>query len=158
MKRLKKITGGAAVYPLFVLFGLNAVDRLDYAAFSVLTPNIRDTFGLSLAGVLGLITATLPLQFIIGIPIAFLADRTRRVRLAMIGASLWAMFSAATGLAVNILQLGLARVGSGLAKTTNAPTHNSLLADYYSVDVRPSVYATHQAALNMENTYLPTTS
>src|SRR3954452_10050302 len=151
MNRLRKITGGAALYPLVILFGLNAVDRLDQAAFAILTPNIRDSFGLSLTGILTLITATTPLTLALGIPIAYMADRTRRVRLAMIGATLWAFFSAATGLAVNIMQLGLARIGSGLAKTTNDPTHNSLLADYYSVDVRPSVYATHQAALNLAN-------
>ena len=141
MNRLRKITGGAPIYPLFVLFGLNAVDRLDYAAFNVLTPNIRDSFGLSLTGILTLITLTLPLQFMIGIPIAYMADRTNRIRLAQIGAALWALFSAATGFAINIMQLGLARIGSGLAKTTNDPTHNSLLADYYPVDVRPSVYS-----------------
>src|SRR3954471_2117750 len=151
MNRLKKITGGAPLFPLFVLFGLNAVDRLDQAAFGVLTPNIRDSFGLSLTGILSLITLTLPLQFIIGIPIAYMADRTNRIRLARIGASLWAIFSAWTGLAVNLMQLGLARIGSGLAKTTNDPTHNSLLADYYSVDVRPSVYSAHQSAVNVGN-------
>ena len=69
----------------------------------------------------------------------------------MIGATLWAGFSAATGFAVNLMQLGLARIGSGLAKTTNDPTHNSLLADYYPVDVRPSVYSAHQASLNLGN-------
>jgi branched-chain amino acid transport system ATP-binding protein len=151
MGRLRRITGGAAMYPLFVLFGLNAVDQLDRVAFGVLAPNIRDSFGLSLAGILGLITLITPVTLAIGIPVAYFADRTRRVRLAVIGAALWALFSAATGLAVNLLQLGIARIGSGLAKTTNDPTHNSLLADYYGVDVRPSVYAVHQAAQNVGN-------
>src|SRR5439155_23821958 len=96
MNKLRKITGGAPFYPLFVLFGLNAVDRLDYAAFGILTPNIRDSFGLSLVGITSLITLTLPLQLVLGIPIAYMADRTRRIRLAMIGATLWAFFSAAT--------------------------------------------------------------
>src|SRR5206468_825272 len=64
------------------------------------------------------------------------------------GATVWAVFSVATGFAVNVFQLGTARVGSGLAKATNDPTHNSLLADYYPPEVRPSIYATHQAALN----------
>ena len=49
------------------------------------------------------------------------------------------------------MQLALARIGSGLAKTTNDPTHNSLLADYYPVDVRPSVYSAHQASRNLGN-------
>jgi branched-chain amino acid transport system ATP-binding protein len=91
----------------------------------------------------------IPMQFVVGVPIAYVADRTSRVRLMRIGASLWAVFSIATGFAVNVLQIGLARVGSGLAKATNDPTHNSLLADYYPPTVRPSVYAAHQGAFNL---------
>ena len=146
--RRERLTGGAPLFPLVVLFGLNAVDELDRAAFNVLLPNIRDSFGLDLAGVLLLVALLIPMQLALGIPIAFWADRTKRVRLAAVGASIWAVFSVATGFAVNILQLGLARVGSGLGKATNDPTHNSLLADFYPVDVRPTVYAGHQAARN----------
>ena len=146
--RVDRFTGGGPVYPLVVLFGLNAVDQLDRTAFNVLLPNIRESFGLDLAGVLLLVVLMTPLQLLIGIPIAYLADRTNRVRLAAAGASVWALFSVATGFAVNVVQLGLARVGAGLGKATNDPTHNSLLADYYPPHVRPSVYAGHQAALN----------
>jgi ABC-type branched-subunit amino acid transport system ATPase component/MFS family permease len=144
-----RLTGGAPLFPLVVLFGLNTVDQLDRAAFNVLLPNIRDAFGLDLAGVLLLVALLIPMQLALGIPIAFWADRTNRVRLAAIGASVWAVFSVATGFAVNIVQLGLARVGSGLGKATNDPTHNSLLADFYPVNVRPTVYSAHQAALNL---------
>ncbi|MGH2687150.1 MAG: MFS transporter, partial [Actinomycetota bacterium] len=98
---------------------------------------------------LTLVALLIPMQFALGIPIAFWADRTKRTRLAAAGASVWAVFSIATAFAVNVMQLGLARVGSGLGKATNDPTHNSLLADYYPVTVRPTVYAAHQAALNL---------
>jgi ABC-type branched-subunit amino acid transport system ATPase component/sugar phosphate permease len=147
-ERIRARLGGAPAFPLVVLFGLNAVDQLDRAAFNVLLPNIRDSFGLDLSEILLLSVLLLPLQFAVGVPLAYLADRSSRVRLAAIGAGIWAIFSVATGLAVNVMQLGLARVGSGLAKATNDPTHNSLLADYYPVSVRPTVYAAHQAALN----------
>ena len=137
------------MYPLVVLFGLNAVDHLDRAAFNVLAPNIRDSFGLNIQGILLLSILLIPVQFLVGVPIAYFADRTSRVRIMRIGATLWAAFSVATGFAVNVLQIGLARVGSGLAKATNDPTHNSLLADYYPPNVRPSVYAAHQGAFNL---------
>ena len=46
---------GAPLFPLLVLFGLNAVDELDRTAFAVLLPDIRDEFGLNLTGILGLV-------------------------------------------------------------------------------------------------------
>ena len=52
------ITLGAPVFPLAVLFGLNAVDELDRAAFAVLLPDIHDHFGLSDATALALVAAT----------------------------------------------------------------------------------------------------
>ena len=153
--RLEKLGGGAPLYPLAVLFGLNSVDELDRTAFNVLLPDIRDSFGLSLAGVLLLVSLITPMVVVAGVAIAYYADRAPRVRLAILGATLWSVFSFATGLVVNIGQMALARLGSGLAKATNDPTHNSLLADYYPVDVRPTVYAVHRAANNVGNFFGP---
>jgi branched-chain amino acid transport system ATP-binding protein len=60
--RLQRLTGGAPVFPLVVLFGLNAVDHLDRAAFNVLAPNIRDSFGLDIQGILLLSILLIPVQ------------------------------------------------------------------------------------------------
>ena len=113
---LHSITGGAAAMPLLVLFGLNAVDELDRTAFAVLLPEIRDEFGLSLQGILtvvGLVTlAALALQ----VPIAVLADRSNRIRIAWVGALAWAVFSIMTGMANTLLVLGIARAGSGIGR------------------------------------------
>ena len=144
--RIAKLTGGASFFPLFVLFGLNAVDELDQAAFSVLLPNIRDSFGLSLTGVLSLNALITPVAAGLGLLIAFFADRGPRARIAAFGATCWAGFSVLTGLATNIFVLGFSRIGTSMGRSVNAPTHNSLLSDYYPVTVRPSVYAFHGAA------------
>ncbi len=48
------ITGGDALFPLIILFGLNAVDELDRTVFGVLGPEIRDSFGLTNQGYLTL--------------------------------------------------------------------------------------------------------
>jgi len=69
------ITGGAAIYPLLILFGLNAVDELDRTAFAVLLPNIRDEFGLDLTGLLALIAAVSFVALVLQIPIASYSDR-----------------------------------------------------------------------------------
>ncbi|MSV93289.1 MAG: hypothetical protein F2860_02385, partial [Actinobacteria bacterium] len=49
---LRELCGGEAAYPLLLLFGLNAVDELDRAAFGVLLPNIREHFNLDLSTML----------------------------------------------------------------------------------------------------------
>src|SRR5438093_601242 len=100
--RLAAITGGGPAYPLIVLFGLNLVNQLDQTAFGVLAPNIRDAFGLDLAGVLTLVTLIVPLQIFVGLPVSYYADRLNRIRIAVTGACIWALFSVATGLSVNV--------------------------------------------------------
>ncbi len=140
------LTGGAPLYPLIVLFGLNAVDELDRAALNVLTPEIRDHFGLSLSGVLSLVALVEVGAIILGLPLAFWADRRSRVRIARTGATLWGGFSLLTGLAPNLGVLAVARAGAGMGRAVNTPTHFSLLADYYPTTVRPKVYGVHRSA------------
>jgi ABC-type branched-subunit amino acid transport system ATPase component/sugar phosphate permease len=143
---LYNATGGAAIYPLAVLFGLNMVDELDRSAFGVLTPEIRDHFGLDTSGILTVISLSLVAALILGLPIGFYADRHRRLPIAIAGAAMWGFFSVLTGLAPTIWVLGIARAGSGLGRAVNDPTHNSLLADYYDIPTRPRVYAIHRYA------------
>src|SRR3954454_15275681 len=125
-RRMLIITGGAAIYPLLVLFGLNAVDELDRTAFAVLLPNIRDAFGLDLTGVLTLIAVVALGALLLQVPIANLADRSNRVRISWIGALVWGLFSLMTGLATTLVALAIARSGSGIGKAVVDPTHNSL--------------------------------
>jgi len=146
---LKRITNGAPLFPLGVLFGLNAVDELDRQAFSVLLPEIKDHFNLSLTGVTTIVALITPLALLLGPFVGHFADRANRVRLAAMGASVWSVFSFLTGIVPNVGLLLLARAGSGIGKVVNDPTHNSLLPDFYDVDSRVKVYAAHRAANNL---------
>ncbi len=143
---LRSVTGGAATYPLIVLFGLNAVDELDRTAFGILVPEIREDFGLDLQGMLSLIAFVSLCALALQVPIAMLADKYNRVRIAWIGAAAWAMFSLGTGLASGVVILAIMRAGSGVGKAVVDPTHNSLLSDYYEPSVRPRVFSAHRAA------------
>jgi ABC-type branched-subunit amino acid transport system ATPase component len=144
--RLERITQGAPVFPLLVLFGLNAVDELDRTAFAILTPNIRDHFGLENQGILSIISLVVLLALIGSIVIGYYADRVRRVRLALGGAALWGVFTLFTGLATGVLMLVAARSLTALGRAVNDPTHNSLLADYYPPAARVQVYGFHRVA------------
>lgn len=143
---LRQMCGGESAFPLVVLFGLNAVDELDRAAFGVLLPNIRDAFDLDNSGVLTLVAVVSLAALALQVPIAQFADRFPRVPLAIGGAVIWALFSGMTGFATGVVILGIARSGSALGKAVIDPTHNSLLSDYYPVEARSQVYSFHRAA------------
>src|SRR5690606_18243738 len=93
--------------------------------------------------VIGLIVGV---SLLVQIPIAHLADRSNRIRLGIVGALVWSCFSFGTALMANVWLLGIMRSGSGLGKSVIEPTHNSLLADYYPVHLRPRIYSFHRSA------------
>ena len=146
-KRLdpRRITGDYPLFPLAVLFALNAVDELDSAAFGVLLPEIRHEFGLSLTAVTAIAVVAAPVAVLFQLPVAWWTDRRRRVPVATAGSLLWAAFSVGTGVATGLAFLIVARSGSALAKVANT-THPSLLADYYPPEVRGSAYYAHGLA------------
>ena len=146
MKWLTEICGGQAAYPLVILFGLNAVDELDRAAFGILLPEIRKEFGIDLKTALGLVALSSVAALALQVPIAQLADRSKRVPMAIAGALVWAVFSGMTGLATGVIMLTIARSGSSIGKAVIDPTHNSLLADYYPIETRSRVFSAHRAA------------
>ncbi len=143
--RFSRIVGDGPVYPILILFGLNAVDELDRTAFAILTPEIRDEFGLGFQGLLTLVAVVLAFSLALQIPIAGLADKMNRVHLAIIGALAWATFSFMTGLATSIVFLAFMRSGSAVGKGVIDPTHNSLIADWYAPNQRPAVFSFHRA-------------
>lgn len=143
---LREICAGEPAFPLFVLFGLNAVDELDRAAFGILLPEIRDHFGLDLSTMLGLVALASVAALALQVPIAQWADRSKRIPLVASGALVWALFSGLTGLATGLIVLTIARSGSSLGKAVIDPTHNSLIADYYPIETRTKVYSVHRAA------------
>jgi ABC-type branched-subunit amino acid transport system ATPase component/sugar phosphate permease len=145
-QRLLAITGGAPVFPLAILFALNLVDELDRSAFGILTPEIRDDFHLDNAGILGIVAlvsiAALAGQTIIG----FYADRMSRVKIALVGAATWGLFTLGTGAVPVVGLLILVRCFTALGRAVNDPTHSSLLSDYYPPESRVRVFGVHRAA------------
>ncbi len=147
--RLAAITGGEAIAPLAVLFGLNLVDELDRIAFVVMGPEIGDTFGIKDGDVIVIGTLVAIAALAAVLPISFLADRFNRVRLVAFAAMSWMSLSVLTGLAgwAGVLALLIvARLGAGIGRAVNEPVHTSLLPDYYSAPHLPKVYTVHRSA------------
>ena len=146
VRALRTIAGQGPLYPLLILFALNAVDELDRSAFYVLIPEIRDEFELGFQGLLTFVGAVNVLVLALAVPIAGLADRYSRVRIALAGALAWSVFSFSTGLATGILFLGFVRSGSAIGASVVPPTHNPLLSDWFPPADRPRVFAFHRSA------------
>jgi ABC-type branched-subunit amino acid transport system ATPase component/MFS family permease len=143
---LGDLCGDGPLYALIVLFGLNAVDELDRTAFAVLSPNIADHFGVGLSGIFVVIALVGVVALGLQIPVAYLADRFSRVKLALAGGLVLAFFTAGIGLSLNVVLLGVMLAGAGLGKSVIEPTHYSLLADYFPIGLRPRIYSFHRAA------------
>ena len=144
MNQLRRELSGASPYPLLILAGLNFMDWADQSAYGVLLPDIRDALHLTDTGILLVSAIGGALGLLLTVPIAWMADRSNRIRIALIGATVWALFSISTGFATVVALLVIVRCGAAVGQAVVFPTHNSLLADYYPIDSRPKVYASHQ--------------
>ena len=100
-----------SAYGFFVVILLAAVytfNFLDRQLLSILSEPIRKELGLSYTQVGMLTGLTFALFYTtFGIPLAWLADRTHRVRIIAAACAVWSLFSMACGLAVNFSALAL---------------------------------------------------
>jgi len=145
----RRITAPYSLSPLIVLIGLASMVQLDGAAFNILVPDIKNSYHLSLTGVSFITAVSLPLGLLVDVPVGYYADRVPRMRMACIGLMLFMGFSALTGVAGAVASLGvlyLARSGVAVGGAFTS-TQNSLLADYYPIDIRPRVYYAQRAAI-----------
>ena len=143
---LTDLSGGGPVYALAILFGFNMVEEMDRDSFGLLIPNIQKSFHMSYAGILSLVAVAALLGLSLTVPIAQLSDTSNRVRLMLIGSSIFALFSFGTGLAAFIWVLVIMRSGSGLGQATVLPTHNSLMSDWFPIAARPRVFSVYRFA------------
>ena len=138
-----------SIFPLGVLFGIELLDQATQSAFNVLTPNVRDAFHLTNAGILLIVAIAGAAALLCTLPIAILADRSARVPIALIGALVGAAFSIGLGLAQTAVMAAVTLAGVSMGQAVIFPTHNSLLADYYPVPARPRVYSAHRSGVSI---------
>lgn len=68
---------------------------------------------------------------LMGMPIAYLADRFARPRIIAIGIALWSLATAACGASQNFLQMFVARMGVGVGEAALSPATYSMLSDLF---------------------------
>ena len=75
-----------------------------------------------------------------GLFCGWLADRTNRVRLLTASALVWSAATASLGLMGSFLQMGLARVMTGVGQAAVQPVSGTLLADLFEPNARGRAY------------------
>jgi MFS family permease len=124
---------------LTIVYMFNFVDR---QIIAIVSPAIKEDLGLS-DSMLGLLKglAFAVLYTLLGIPIAWAADRWNRVNIVTIALAVWSAFTALSGFAQNAMQLALARVGVGIGEAGGSPPSHSIISDYFPKDKRSTALA-----------------
>lgn len=77
----------------------------------------------------------------LGIPLAWLADRARRVWIVAAACAVWSVFTACCGMATSFVQLALFRVGVAAGEAGGGPPSFSIISDYFPPDRRGTALA-----------------
>ena len=124
--------GARAWFVLATLCFVYVLNFLDRQLLSILAKPIQDELGVS-DGELGLITGLYFAIFycVVGIPVAWLADRTNRVRVLAIACGIWSAATLACGLAKTYPQLVVARITVGIGEAGGVPPSYAIISDYF---------------------------
>ena len=122
-----------AWYVIAILTAASTFAMLDRVAIGLMVDPIKHDLHMSdtQMGVLqGLAFAVFYSLF--GLPVGFLVDRWRRVRLLSAGVMIWSAATMACGLAQSYVALFLTRITVGAGESVGTPSSASLIADYFS--------------------------
>lgn len=116
---------------LFLLFCVNTLSYFDRTLLAVVLNDVKLEFELSdtEAGLLSGLAFAL-FYGLLGIPMAWAADRWNRVKLIAGSVLTWSLATSATGLTQSGLHLLLARALVGAGEAGGAPPSHSLVGDY----------------------------
>ncbi|MBA3459673.1 MAG: MFS transporter [Deltaproteobacteria bacterium] len=124
-------------YVLGVLVVVYTMNFLDRQILGILAAPIKKELDLT-DGQLGLMggLAFAMLYSTLGIPIAWLADRSSRKKIIAWSLGIWSGFTALCGLATGFWQLFLARIGVGIGEAGGVAPSYSMIGDYFPKEQR----------------------
>ena len=99
--------------------------------------------GLLLGPAFGIFYATM------GLPLGYLADRSRRTWIVSAGIAIWSVATALSGLARSFAHMFVARVSVGVGEATLSPCAMSLIADSFPQDRRGKPIALYSSAISV---------
>ena len=119
-------------YALCLLFLASVLNLFDRQVINIIAQDIKADLGLTDLQ-LGLLTGTAFGLFygVLGVPLAYLADRTNRVRLIAGSVAIWSLLTASCGFANSFGQLAFLRMGVGIGEAGCVPASTALVADRF---------------------------
>lgn len=131
-----------ALSALALLTLVNTLNHLDRQIISILAEPIKNEFGLQdwQVGVLTGLSFAL-LYGLFGLPAAYLADRTNRVRMLAGCLATWSLFTALAGIATSYAQLVVTRIVVGIAEGGGGGPTQSLTSDLFPRENRARALA-----------------
>ncbi|WP_447726574.1 spinster family MFS transporter [Sphingomonas koreensis] len=139
-----------AVYSLGFLTLISVFNYLDRSLLGLAIPQIKAEMHLS-DTVMGLVSGLAFVLFysIMGVPIAWAADRYSRRNIVAIGFAFWSMMTMLTGWVSNIWQLAIARFLMGAGEACGLAPSNSMTADLFRAERRPLVFSIFATAASI---------
>jgi predicted MFS family arabinose efflux permease len=126
-----------AWFVLSLLCFVYVLNFLDRQLLSILAKPIQDDLGIS-DGQLGQLGGLYFALFycILGVPVAWLADRTNRVRVLGVACAMWSAATIACGMAQTYPQLAIARISVAIGEAGGVPPSYSIISDYFPANRR----------------------
>ena len=136
------LTGAYGGYAMTLLLLIYLVNFLDRQVVHILAEPIKRDLAIAdwQIGLLSGLSFAL-LYTILGLPIAWLAERKSRPAIIGTSAVVWSGFTLLCGVTQNFGQLVLARVGVGIGEAGCTPAAQSLIMDYAKPEKRSSAFA-----------------
>lgn len=133
-------------YVLLLLFAIYSMNIADRQILGILAEDIKRDLALSDSEI-GLLAGPVISFFyaILGVPMAYAADRLNRVRFVTVCLMLWSVFTMLGGVAQNLWHLAATRLGVSVAEAGGTPTSSSLIADYFPQGNRATAMAIYSS-------------
>ena len=143
---------GRAVFSLGFLTLISTFNYLDRSLLGLALPAIKSEMQVS-DTVLGLVAGLAFVLFysIMGIPIAWAADRWNRRNIIGIGFAFWSLMTMVTGWVSNIGQLTVARFLMGAGEACGIAPSNSMIADLFRSERRTLAFAIFSTAVSISS-------
>jgi MFS family permease len=135
---------------LFVLFLISVLNYYDRNVVAIILQPMKLELRLSDTDA-GLLSgpAFAVVYSLLGLPLARIADRGRRVSVLSVVLTIWSIMTAACGFAVNMTTMFLSRMGVGVGEAGALPATHALVADYFPAQRRASALSVIAIAGNL---------
>lgn len=121
---------------IFLLFSSIFVNAIDRASLSVGAPMLMKDLNIDAAAMGVVLSAFFWAFTAMNLPMGGLTDKFGAKKTLIVGSAIWALTSAATGFANNLVHIFLARIGVGVGESANPPASTKIINSQFPSEER----------------------